>query len=266
MDFMSLVQVKIRELGSKVEYSVPVTSTLEFGLVYNPYHGDIKDALRGFLYPTVADVLELKEKAPLPKLITVTTSSSHTTPGDQVTKGEFLLVKEAQSRPSLGYRQLHVFSLTTKTDKFLHETCGGNFTTKPEVIKFSLFSIIKYLPHVLPLCIKIFPGPDLELGDEHYPAHLFEKVVQICRTFTDVLLVASSVPQDSVCDGREPFEIPQVTTVPYTTLPCVGTLLVDSVILSNNSEFTVLMSVKITPHILSQLPHDLFWPPKPMLV
>ena len=65
------------------------------------------------------------------------------------------------------------------------------------------------MPDGLPLSVKIFPGDNLDLGDQHYPTHLFEKVVQLCYTFTDVLLVASSVPEESVCDGREPFEIPE---------------------------------------------------------
>lgn len=203
-------QVKIREFGSKVEYSVPVTSTLEFGPVYNPYHGDVKDALRGFVYPTVTDLIKVFKDATIPKLITATSNSSNTTPGDCVTKGELLVVKEVLSSTKLGYRQLKVFSVKTKTEKFLHEQCCGNFTTKPEVNKLSLFSIIKYFPHSFPLCVKIFSGSNLDFGDEHYPSHLFEKVIQICRTFTDVLLVACSVPHDSVCDGREPFEIPQV--------------------------------------------------------
>jgi hypothetical protein len=201
--------VKIRDLGSEVEYSIPVTSTLEFGPVYNPHHGDMRDAMRGFIYPSVADILHIVETAPLPKLISATTDSSTTAPGDRVSKGELLLIKKVQSKTNVGYQQLQVQSLTTNTAKFLHEKCDGNFTTKPEAIKLSLFSIIKHIPNALPLPAMIFPGPTLDLGDEHYPTHLFQKVTMLCRTFTDVLLVASSVSSDSVCDDREPFEIPQ---------------------------------------------------------
>ena len=100
-------------------------------------------------------------------------------------------------------------SLTTKTDKFLHESCRGNFTTRPESVKLSLLSVIKYMSHSLPLSVMIFPGDNLDVGDEHYPSHLFQKVIRLTRTFTDVLLVASSVPDGTVCDSREPFEIPQ---------------------------------------------------------
>lgn len=199
-------QVKIREIDSDVEYSVPVTSTLEFGPIYNPYQ---RDALRGFVYPTVADLLKVIESAPLPKFISAMNDSSITTPGDRVTKGELLLIKEVRLSNKFGYRQLKVQSLLTNTEKFLHEACQGNFTTRPESTKLSLLTIIKHIPDALPLSVKIFPGASLDLGDQHYPTHLFEKVVQLCQTFTDVLLVASSVPEDSVCDGREPFEIPQ---------------------------------------------------------
>ena len=188
---------------------MPVTSTLEFGLVYNPFNHSVKDALRGFLYPTIEDVIKVVESAPLPRLISATSDSSHTTPGDRVSKGELLLIKEVRSCKMLGYKQLQVTSLTTKTDKYLHESCRGNFTTRPESIKLSLFSIIKYIPNAIPLSVMIFPGENLDLGDEYYPSHLFQKVIQLSRTFTDVLLVASSVPDGSVCDGREPFEIPQ---------------------------------------------------------
>ena len=190
-----------------MEYSIPVTSTLEFGPVYNPYHGDMHDAMRGFVYPTAADILDIVENAPLPKLISATTDSSKTVSGDWVSKGELLLIKKVQS--NVGYRQLQVQSLTTNTAKFLHEDCDGNFTTKPESIKLSLFSIIKHIPNALPLSVVIFPSSTLDLGDEHYPTHLFQKPIMLCRTFTDVLLVASSVSENSVCDDREPFEIPQ---------------------------------------------------------
>ena len=202
--------MKIRELGSKVEYSVPVTSTLEYGLVYNPYKGNIRDALRGFIYPMIADILKITErKAPLPKFITASIDSTVNTPGDQVKKGELLLIKGVCSDTRLGHQQLKVFSLTTNAEKYLHECCTGNFTTKPETNKLSLFSIIKHLPNAFPLSVMIFSGPDLDLGDQHYPTHLFHNVIQLTRTFTDVLVVASSVPQDSTCDSREPFEIPQ---------------------------------------------------------
>ena len=202
--------MKIKELGSSTEYSVPVTSTLEFGAVYNPYNGNMKDALRGFFYPTVGDVIKITENAPLPKLIRATSKSSMTTPANCVSRGELLLIKEVRSDEHLGFRELHVTSLTTNTDKILHESCRGNFTTRPEAIKLSLFSIIKHIPNALPLSVMIFPGEGtLDQGDMHYPSHLFHKVIQLSRTFTDVLLVASSVPEDSVCDGREPFEIPQ---------------------------------------------------------
>ena len=199
--------MKIRELGSDVEYSIPVTSTLEFGPVYNPYHGDMRDAMRGFVYPTVTDILDIVENAPLPKLISATTDSSTTVSGDRVSKGELLLIKKVQS--NAGHRQLQVQSLTANTAKFLHECCDGNFTTKPESNKLSLFSIIKHIPNALPLSVLIFPSPTLDLGDEHYPTHLFQKPIMLCRTFTDVLIVASSVTENSVCDDREPFEIPQ---------------------------------------------------------
>ena len=192
-----------------MEYSVPVTSSLEFGPIYNPYQRNTRDALRGFIYPTIADMLKVIENGPLPKLVSAMTDSSITTPGDRVTKGELLLIKEVRSSTKFGYRQVKVQSLLTKADKFLHEACQGNFTTRPEYTKLSLFNIIKYMPDGLPLSVKIFPGDSLDLGDQHYPTHLFEKVVQLCYTFTDVLLVASSVPEDSVCDGREPFEIPE---------------------------------------------------------
>ena len=201
-------QVKVKELGGGTEYSIPVTSTIEFGPVYNPYNDNIKDALRGFVYPTIDDVIKITENAPLPKLISATSDSSSTAPGDHVSKGELLLIKAVRSNKE-GHRELQVSSLTTKTDKFLHENCRGNFTTKPEAIKLSLFSIIKHIPSALPMSVMIFPGANLDQGDMHYPSHLFEKVIQLSRTFTDVLLVASSVPDGSVCDGREPFEIPQ---------------------------------------------------------
>ena len=201
--------MKIKELGSDVEYSIPVTSTMQFGPVYNPYHHDYQDALRGFVYPTVADILKVVETGPLPKLICATRDSSITTPGDRVTKGELLLIKEVRSVSEHHHRQLHVSSLMTNTDKFLHEDCAGGFSTKPESNKLSLISIIKHVPHAFPMTVKIFPGPDLELGDHNYPTHLFEKVIKLCHTFTDVLFVASSVPENSACDSREPFEIPQ---------------------------------------------------------
>lgn len=201
--------VKIKELGSSTEYSVPVTSTLEFGPVYNPYNENVQDALRGFIYPTVADIMKITENAPLPRLISATSNSSKVTPGDPVCKGELLLIKEVKWSRSVGYRELLVTSLTSKMDKVLHESCRGNFTTKPVAIKLSLFSIIQHVPNALPLSVMIFPGENFDHGDMHYPSHLFEKVIQLKQTFTDVLLVASSVPDDSMCDSREPFEIPQ---------------------------------------------------------
>ena len=201
----NLTQVKIKELGSDVEYSVPLTSTMEFGLVYNPYR-DEQSVLRGFTYPTVAEMLEVLDSGPLPKLVCAMQDSDPSSPGDRVRKGEILLVKNVVSEASS--RRLHVYSIESGTSKFLDESCAGNFSTKPERVKLLLEKIIKHIPDALPMHAKIFPDEAI-LNEGNYPTHLFQKVIKLCRTFTDVLFVASSVVESSICDGREPFEIPQ---------------------------------------------------------
>ena len=180
---------------------------MKFGLIYKP-NGDDENILRGFSYPSIALLLKVLEHGPLPKLVCAMQTSDPNTPGDGVTKGEILLVKKVVSNTSHNQAsQLEVYSFKTGSFKYLHESCIGRFTTKPERVKLLLENIIKHIPDALPMHVQIFP--ETTPADRNYQSHLFDKVIKMCRIATDVLLVSSSVKETTICDGREPFEIPQ---------------------------------------------------------
>ena len=197
----------IKEQNGRVEYSVPLTSTFKFGLIYKP-NGNGGNIFQGFSYSSIASLLKELENGPLPKLVCAMKTSDPNTPRDGVTKGEILLVKKVASNTSQSQAsQLEVYSFKTGSVKYLHESCIGRFTTKPERVKLLLENIIKHIPDAFPMHVLIFP--ETIPVETSYQSHLFDKAIKMCRIATDVLLVASSVREATICDGREPFEIPQ---------------------------------------------------------
>ena len=136
-------------------YSIPVSSNIRFGLIYNPIEADngVSSYMR---LPTIGDVMKLKQ---LPILITAMTSHDGGLPEKSVIANEILFIKGIVAQ-RMGGRQLHVVN-ASNTEKFLSEKCAGNFSTDPHHMKLHLSTLLLHEIE-LPQYVIIYPEHDLK--------------------------------------------------------------------------------------------------------
>ena len=133
--------VVMKDSEGREEYSVPVNSSVPFGIVYNPVQKE-KRALEGFHFETVGDILRMK---PLPTVISATKAYHSNSLETSVEANEILLIKGVTTRSTLRGRGklLKVYSLKHGA-KQLTEKCAGGFSTKPCSVKMHLSTMIEH--------------------------------------------------------------------------------------------------------------------------
>ena len=132
------------------EYTVPVSSTLSFGLVYESDGIDVTELLR-----TIGDVMEMK---PLPRAILATRQFKSGTPEKSVEANELLFVNKISKSLLLGKgKVLEVFTTDYKV-KHLSAKCAGDFSVHPMDIQMTLSTMIEHSLQ-LPQRVVIIPDP-----------------------------------------------------------------------------------------------------------
>ena len=127
--------VVMKEKESGEECSVPLNSATKFGLLYNP-HADLLEAMAGFEFETVGDVMAMK---PLPLVIKATQCYKGSSAESLVEEEEIFWVLGI--RNSFRSKHLRVRSLQ-KGNKLLPEKCSGAFTTLPDDIQVPLVTLL----------------------------------------------------------------------------------------------------------------------------
>jgi hypothetical protein len=126
LHFMKHTKVVVIETAERVQLSVPVSSYLKFSVLYDPTN-NVKEAMQGFRFETVSDLLAMK--GTLPRVIRATRTFTSPLPDASVSQDELLILKQTKKSG----KQLKVYSLTTSKRKVLNDSCAGHFTTAPEV-------------------------------------------------------------------------------------------------------------------------------------
>ena len=116
-------------------YSVPLASTLQFGLIFNE-----QESMDGTTFHKVSDIMALKV---LPKVVCAMKAFQGADETSSVQENEILKI---QSIEVCGIEVLKVFSITTNSVKILQANCEGDFSTKPTLIRLHLPDILTCIP------------------------------------------------------------------------------------------------------------------------
>ena len=181
------------------DYSVPLNSAIEFGVVYHQpiKHPDPKVPPPQMVYRTVEDLMSL---APLPKLVCATSKWSKASVKSSkisVEEGELLIVK-GPYKPRLRNKvtALKCYSLKTETRKLLPEECVGNFSVEPEHTKLHVYEFAAKLKVILPCKAMMFLYQDSKYNSSVYsnvPRNLFQKPIIVRSVMSEVSLTVTSV-------------------------------------------------------------------------
>lgn len=137
-------------------HRVSVESPLKVGVIYNPKN-NYNTSLNGCTYKNISEVTSLPS---LPKVIAATVSVNTGEEKNSVSEGEVFVVKQVQRSMFKVKKGLRVYSLLTKSDKFLLDDCPGHFSTKPSLVKMGLHELLGEVPDIYPSHCVIYPTAD----------------------------------------------------------------------------------------------------------
>ena len=179
-------QVTIQTYGE--EYFIPLSSAIQFGLVYNP-SDNLTTALEGHRFRRVADIIGTH---PLPRLVRVMTSCSCSNEVS-LDYNELLVVKKVKRNLFRGKPMLKVFSLLTMSKKLLPEDAIGNFTTKPLCLKLDLPQFLEHIPKPFPSQAMMYLDTERadSLDEEELPPNMFSWPVTLKEVKKHKSLVAT---------------------------------------------------------------------------
>ena len=182
--------------SSGVDYSIPLNSAIQFGLIHGQILPKSRQEIVKMVHSTVQDLLSLD---PLPKMVCA--MSSWSKPSDKegkegVEEKELLIVKGVFKSRLRSKRALKVVSLKTQTKKLLPEECEGNFSIDPEATRLHVYEFsLKQKAH-FPCKAMMFLGSDRKSDPSVFrsvPKSLLKKPISVLKVVSEVSLAATSV-------------------------------------------------------------------------
>ena len=176
--------VKIQD-SNKYQYTVPLNSALEFGLVY-PLPSGFKQVDSKYHFKTVGDILQLKN---LPKAVRATKSHRGGGPDSSVEQNDLLLVKEVKQKRGLkSTKVLKCVHAGTGMKKTLSEDCAGFFSVRPLDIRLFLPEVVEHIQ--LPQKAILYSSSNTRID---LPTHLLQSEIEILRMEIEESIVATTI-------------------------------------------------------------------------
>lgn len=189
-DFHFVKHTKVMAVKDEkgVEYSVPLNSSLKFGLLYDPY-GNEKMAMKAtFNFRTAGEIMTLKK---MPTLICANKTHEGATADSSVHTGEVLIIEGIKH--TIRGRLLKVHSLE-HGKKYIHEKCVGKFSTSSADIQMSLSAMFE---HSIPFPQKAVIYVEGDIA-RLLPAHLLKSPVTLKQCKIEKSVVATSLMIDGL--------------------------------------------------------------------
>lgn len=197
--------VKISDTN-KYTYTIPLNSSLEFGLIYQLPPG-FKQHNAKYHFKTIGDVLQLKT---LPKVLRAMESHRGSSPETSVEQNDLLLVKEVKQKRGLKTtRVLKCVHAGSGVKKTLSEDCAACFSVRPQDVRLFLPEIVEHIELPQSAILYYSGGNRLDL-----PPHLISSEVSILTMQIEESIVATSIleedEQQAICTYENVPSIPLV--------------------------------------------------------
>ena len=191
--FIKSAKVAQIETSKSVQYIVPLNSAIQFGVIYNPVQR-IQDAIQGYLFNTVGDIISTPT---LPPFVCAQKSFDSSSVDGSIQAGDVLAVRDIQKQFLRG-KSLSCTVIGTTHNKKLLENCEGLFSTAPVDVKVYLPDLINYV--TLPReCI-------LYCGD-NFSSYIPQGVVTLKSLFTEETLILTKYDSNSSSNQQKLFEL-----------------------------------------------------------
>eukprot|EP00731_Ephydatia_muelleri_P003942 Em0002g118a len=164
-------QVVAAETADGEAFLLPLNTTTKLSLIYNPT-GDPREAVQGFVFKTVAD---LKVISPRPRLVCTKNSwidPDHDDDDEPLLEANEILVLMEDETSAEGLSGLRVFSMNTRTTKFLPDHCSPVFSTAASRLSLHLPDILAYVSRPFPCEACIVRQREQQSCNRCYPANV----------------------------------------------------------------------------------------------
>ena len=178
-------------------YTIPLNSSVEFGVLYNP-HNSIDAAIDGYKFKTVAELTAIDK---LPYAVQATTLWNKTKSREgAVQKGDVLIIRGTKGKSKKSLKCIHAI---TGEHKLLPPSCVGHFTTKPYEVRLFLPEIIKHFEFPQLFMMFIMSESNADLRDE-----TFSHCVKLSHCSIETSLIATQLDSRIAEETSALIEIP----------------------------------------------------------
>ncbi|XP_064395371.1 uncharacterized protein LOC135342551 isoform X2 [Halichondria panicea] len=218
-NFHFLKKVKVASIADAggVHFSVPLNSSVKFGMLYNP-DNDFRKSIQGYSFETVAALTVAKV---CPKLVLSKTECLCTDPKSSVEANELLLITKVGKTALKRRPFIKVVNLRNKQEKTLYDECEGNFTTTPVALQMFLPELLEYLTDSLPLQAMLYVTNETQAESE-FPLDLTTEMITLTHTSIETSIVATTYWGDDETGLTEedfmPLAIPLELEIEITVL------------------------------------------------
>ena len=200
--------VKISDTN-KYSYTIPLNSSLEFGLIYNLPPG-FKQPDSKYHFKTVGEILLLKT---LPKVVRAMKAFKGNGPESSVEQYDLLLLKEVKQKRGLKTsRVLKCVHAGSGAKKTLSEDCAGCFSVRSQDVRLFLPEIVEHID--LPQLAILYYGGGARLD---LPPHLISSEVKIQTMEIEESMVATSILEEDEQHMMRHYE--NTPSIPLVDIP-----------------------------------------------
>ena len=169
--------VTIRDTSGE-HYDIPLYSSLQFGLVYEP-RNETK---------TFTSVSEIMKAKPLPKVVIALDGYYGHSEKSSLCQNELLIIHSMHKYGGgLKKPSLKVYSITSSTKKDLPSDCTSVFSTDPWLTRLYVSDLMEFAPNPLPCNARLYFDESVSL----LPEHLFSQIVTIDERHTNSSFLVS---------------------------------------------------------------------------
>lgn len=203
--------VTLRDSQSEEEFSIPLNSSIRFGLLYDP-HGKEEEAKAGYVFDTAGGIMVERE---LPWVVRATKTYRDTSAKMSVEANEILVIKDVTKGSKVRIpgvnrkaKLLRVYSVGSGEEKYLTEKCAGRFSTSPQDVRLHLSTMVKN-DITFPQRAVMFPDSAI---DKALSIGMVKHPVILERLKGETSVVATATTLESDCDSAFESSYPPTST------------------------------------------------------
>lgn len=204
LHFIKETEVVQLDVGNDCIFKIPLHSSVEFGIIYNP-NGDVHKAMNGYWFPTIGELIEAK---PAPVMVYASkTSKGKDKLVEQTVKAGDILVPLSIKTKGTKPMYLKCLNMRTNEVKRLPLDCKGCFTTTPVLLRMHLADLLQHAK--LPQDVLIILSAEQK---SQLPLEFSARPYTLIKQETMLSVIATTDPGTEAINRDKDFSLVEIAT------------------------------------------------------